>query len=97
MHRKKRAVLVARSGNSVLVKPVPPPNLWDKLATVHAELNIVTERPPNSFTMSEYAAKFNMSWSCGARRLKELVGAGRVRRVGKYYSIMEDNDGSSPK
>jgi len=75
------------------VKPVPPTDLWDKLAA----FNTAYVRPEGSFTVIEYCTRFNIDDSVARRRMMTLVKAGKLQKTGKYYVIVEDNDGSSPE
>lgn len=55
------------------------PDFWDRLA----ELEPVRERPPDSFTIQEYAKRFGVSPRTAANRVMALVEKGIVRGMGR--------------
>lgn len=59
----------------------------DTLATVWADIEriqktlsgcVLNERPSDTFTIAEYAAKYNCSYSTARDRLKQLIRIGKV-------------------
>ena len=90
MRDTKRAIQSTRSGDSDPVKPVPPADLWDRLAA----FNVVYDKPRGAFTVTEYATQFGMNDSATRRRLNALVGEGKIEKVGKWYRLKENSDAS---
>jgi len=77
------------------MKPKPPADLWAQLDKALAEIAAyVPQKPPNAFTINEFAAKFSLTVDQAACRVAKLKRFGKVRRVGGpsrngYYEFIE--------
>lgn len=67
---------------------------WNKLDKIHAEM--MYSRPPDSFTIQEYADHYDISYSGATKRLQKLVRQGVVKKYHqngrKAYFILEASD-----
>ncbi len=57
----------------------PPGGIWDTLADTL--LDVPKERPADSVTASEFAAKLNCTASFAAAKLRAMAADGKLRRV----------------
>ncbi len=74
-----------RGNHDAMTKPVPPSDLWAQLDALNQEVYV--SRPPDVFTVKEYAERYSMSYSNAGRMVTTLIEKGRVERVGKWYRI----------
>lgn len=98
MRNSKRAIHVAPSGSSNLVKPEPPADMWSRLdAEVKAHVQARHHPPNNGFTRAEFQQRYHVGSESSARRhLAKLMRAGKVKKVGYvgvtvYYVMAEDD------
>lgn len=75
-------------GMSGLVKPQPPSDLWQQLDSALAEHCPPAGRPPDTFTASELAAHAGYSDTTARARLRKLLKAGKVERVGQWWRMV---------
>jgi len=71
----------------------PNPALWEQVE----RWITTTDRPPNSFTLTELCDRFNLSPQAGRLRLLRLLKHGKVVKLGRYgksiyYSIAPASD-----
>jgi hypothetical protein len=76
MRHPKRTLQPTRSGSD---KPVAPPDLWAQMDALLP--NHKATRPPNSFTVQEFAKRKGISRVHAATILVELMSAGKLTRV----------------
>ncbi len=60
-------------------KPQPPSDLWEQLDVVIRE--VVPPRPPNSFTVREYRAKYGVPRCTAQDQVAKLVDAGKLKKI----------------
>jgi len=60
-------------------KPEPPADLWEQLDRIKS--NAKPQRPPGSFTVNDYAARYKISRSSALRQLGALVDAEKLTCV----------------
>lgn len=95
MPRHKRNLQVTTSPNNISldVKPEPPEDLWQRLGALTKPTGF---RPPNSFTVEEFAVRYMIPNRTARDRINYLVRKGVLDRhpndIGKiraYYTIKE--------
>ena len=80
MPRKERDVCTTSSvGDEVLRKPVPPADLWEQMDKIRPI--IMSDRPEWSFTISEFAKKYNLAATTARAQIIKLVRIGRLIRI----------------
>ena len=53
---------------------------WDKIAEITGACHL-PEPPPGSFTAEEYAQQYSLSYTRAARRLREAMEKGKLKRT----------------
>ena len=93
MRDSKRNVLAARRRHNesvkwqaswVEAKPVAPPDLWHRLDALRPKEAV---RPENSFTVTEYQKKFNLTEKKARNQVLKMIAEGKLVKQGVYYLI----------
>ncbi len=74
-------------------KPQPPSNLWQKLDEARAQLPVQREPPENSFSISDYAAKYGIARATAGDQVRILHRRGLLEVAGtvgnkKFYRLV---------
>jgi len=79
----------------VIERPKPPDNLWESLDAARSEA-LAQVRPPDSFTESEYSAKYDLPHATSKDQLHKLVKAGTLERVMQgrlvYFKLVQQEE-----
>ena len=60
-------------------KPKPPVDLWEQLEEI--EQQHIAQRPPNTFTVGEYAQKRGLTRGKARWRMEILLKKGAIERI----------------
>ena len=59
-------------------KPEPPDDLWQQIDCIRKELQ--KPRPANSFTIKEFCAKYEISYSTARDHIRVMLQAGKIQK-----------------
>jgi Fic family protein len=54
---------------------------WEDLDVIRGSLSMPVDRPPNSFTVAEYAQRYGLLRRTATEQLQKLVNAGKLKHV----------------
>jgi hypothetical protein len=83
MQSNQRVVQLAAGGSD---KPVAPVDLWERLDELNRAVSSSVQ-PEGGFTAMEFQEQFGLSMSVAYKRLRQMVRAGDVEKMGKWYRL----------
>lgn len=91
MSSRKENLQVAAPRNCKAVEPEPPADLWAQLDALMGPPRPAMP-PCGSFTLDEIAMKYSITENCARKRLRDLINAGKVEKLGlwerkAYYRV----------